>query len=384
MTTHTGSLAKIAIGVGGRFHSDWMLDSLLNAGYATTLFTSLPRNRFPQHRELIHSWLPPELFFRLGRIVGLENFGDQIKIKTFGRHLARCLRRENARSPYDLLFGWSSYSLEVLRARSAKRQVLIRDSSHIQLQMSLLEAEYKKFALPFPNRQWVIDRELEEYELADHIIVLSEFAKQSFVDRGMSASKLSVLRLGVDTSRFTPFRQVTMTKPLRVVYFGTLTLRKGIPYLLEATRGFNPSELELSLIGPVEPEFKVILAQYSHAKLFPKLPQAELAKRIRDQHIFVFPTLEDGFGQTLIQAMASGLVPITTSHCGAGELIVEGNSGFVVEAGSAKALKECLEKLVQNPESLSRIRQQCIDTARRISWIAYRDQLLKLVTQQLS
>ena len=79
------------------------------------------------------------------------------------------------------------------------------------------------------------------------------------MDRGFPPEKVHVLRLGVDTSLFSPAKDYEFKRPLKIVYFGYLSIRKGVHYLLEATKKFSPQELELHLIGSVEREFKPIL-----------------------------------------------------------------------------------------------------------------------------
>ena len=157
-----------------------------------------------------------------------------------------------------------SFSLETLKKRPAKSHVLMRDSSHIRFQYQLLSEEYERFGFKFPSRKFCLDRELEEYELADRIWVLSEFAKNTFVENGIEADKIDVIPLGVDLERFQPFEKLIEPSPLRVVYFGSLSFRKGVQYLLEATKNFSPKHLELNLIGAIEPEFKSTLSKYSH------------------------------------------------------------------------------------------------------------------------
>lgn len=368
-------MKSVGIGVGGRFHSDFMYRALHELGYSPFLYTSLPKNRFPQFAIPSATCVWPEVIYRLTKKIGFETPGDAMKMKYFGRFLSNQIEHLNP----NYFVGWSSFSLETLKRKAAKFHILMRDSSHIQFQYDLLTEEHNRFGSCFPKRNFCLERELEEYALADHIWVLSDFAKNTFVNSGTSPEKIRILPLGVDLKLFKPIDVVTTPSPLRVIYFGILSFRKGVQYLLEATKDFSPKQIELNLIGAVEPDFKGIMSKYSHYNYRPAMPQKDLAKEIRQHHVFVFPTLEDGFGQTLIQAMASGLVPVTTEHCGSAGFTYLKNSPWRLPIRSAAAIKNCLEQLIDNPALVSQLRAKAIKDADSMTWNKYQAQLGQLL-----
>lgn len=368
-------MKSVGIGVGGRFHSDFMYQALSQLGYFPSIYTSFPQNRFPDFAAPSGSFILPELIYRGAKKVGFESSGDALKMKLFGRFLAGQI--SNLKPNYFV--GWSSFSLETLKRRPANNHILMRDSSHIKFQYELLAEEYQKFGFKFPSRQFCLERELEEYALADRIWVLSDFAKKTFVNSGIAPEKVEILPLGVDLERFKPLEMVAAPSPLRVLYFGIISFRKGVQYLLEATKDFSPKQIELNLIGAVEPEFKSTLSKYSHFNYLKPMPQTELAKEIRKHHVYVFPTLEDGFGQTLIQAMASGLVPITTTHCGSADFTYLKNSEWRIPYRSADAIKNRLEILIQHPQLLPELRTQAIESAEGMTWKQYQTHLGRLL-----
>ena len=369
-------MKTVSIGVGGRFHSDFMYEALVRLGYSAHVLTSLPKNRFSLPHKAIQNCIWPEVIFRIARNIGLESSGDALKMKYFGRFLSNTLSKLKP----DLFIGWSSFSLESFQKRSAKTHILMRDSAHINFQYQLLSEEYEKFGFSFPNRKICLQRELEEYSLADRIWVLSEFAKKTFIDQGVKAEKMGVLPLGVDLDRFYPADPSSEPLPLKIIYFGSLSFRKGIQYLLEGTKSFSPKQIELKLIGAVEPDFKSTLSKYTHFSYQKALTQSELAIEIRKHHVFVFPTLEDGFGQTLIQAMASGLVPITTTHCGSADFTSIDKGGRRLEPRSSSQIQAKLEMLLScSSDDIQEMRSQAILEARELTWSRYERQLASLI-----
>ncbi len=369
-------IMEIVVAVGGRFHADRMVDALLAVGHDARLLTSLPRSRFPAlDPRRVESVLFPEIVFRAARKIGLDNWGDLFKMRAFGRAVARKMGHP------DRFVGWSSFSLEALESKRFKRGILVRDSAHIDFQNEVLEAEYRRVGIRYPDRRICRDREVREYALADRILVLSEFARRTFVDRGIPDDKIRVVRLGVDLDRFQDADLMNSGRPLKVLYFGAISLQKGVAHLLEATAEFSRAALTLDLIGSLEPEMKKILARYPHARHEPALPQQALADRLRQYDVFAFPTLHDGFGQTLPQALASGLAVLTTPNCGASELIHEGENGFLLPVADASAWRRKLLELTDDPKLVQRLKRRASDTARAWTWQRYAEAVTKAVLE---
>lgn len=368
---------KIAIGVGGRFHADRMADALLKQGHQPTVFSSLPKFRFQSlPPTAVRSFIYPELVFRALRKINRERQGSDYKMENFGKRLAKTLTNGN----WDLFVGWSSFSKEVLEKRVASKHILMRDSSHITYQMDVLEKEYHRLGIPFERDRIAEHRECVEYDLADEIFVLSDFAKKTFQEKGIKDSKIKVIRLGVDSSLFNPKHPNSRnpSHPIHVVYFGSLSVRKGIPFLLDCVKRFSQEPITFHLIGHLENDLKPFIHSQPNLHFYPSMAQAQLAEFIKGMDVFVFPTLEDGFGQTLIQAMASGLVPIFSDRCGAGELVRE-NEGIKVHAGSADDIARALKFLMENPVKLSAFQVEAARRAKEVGWITYNQQLSNLI-----
>jgi glycosyltransferase involved in cell wall biosynthesis len=368
---------RVAIGVGGRFHADRMAQALIGQGHSLTLFSSLPRFRFKNlPSQVIEPIIYPELVFRGLRKLSLEKWGADFKMAQFGKALAKRVSQRK----WDVFIGWSSFSKEVLENKLASRHILIRDSSHISYQMDLLNREYSKLGIPFRRDNLAEERECIEYELADEIVVLSDFAKQTFLDKGIKSSKIKVIRLGVDTLLFSPSESSSpfVQRPLQVVYFGAVSVRKGAHYLLECSNKFKPDEIQFHIIGGIEKDLEKKIKSNPFVQWHSPMPQEKLASFLKKMDVFVFPTLEDGFGQTLIQAMSSGLVPIFTRQSGAAEC-VEKSDGIFIEAGSAYAVEEALMELLKNPEKLDFYRKNSLECSKKMTWENYNQQIQALI-----
>jgi glycosyltransferase involved in cell wall biosynthesis len=345
------------------------VQALLSESHDVHLWTSLPRFRFPRlPADRISALLLPEILYRSARWCGLENWGDLQKIRLFSAQVAKALAKE-ARG--EVFIGWSSFSLEAMQLPHFKQRILIRDSCHIRSQLSILQNASKKWGVKFADRSAILEREEREYETADTIFVLSQFAKSTFVAEGIPENKVRILSLGANNALFKPVAQPSITQPLRVVYFGSISLRKGVQHLLQALQGVDPNAIELTVIGPVDPLFPKEVLQLPRWHYLPAMSHSELARTLPFFDAFVLPTLEDGFGQTLLQAMACGLVPITTHACGAAEWVNHGETGLVVEPGSTPALQEALQRLAGDALLFRRMRKAVLEQSPQLDWTRY-------------
>src|SRR5262249_15146029 len=91
--------------------------------------------------------------------------------------------------------------------------------------------------------------------------------------------------------------------------------------------------------------------------------------------VLVFPTLSDGFGMVLTEAMAHGLPVITTDQAGAADLVTPDN-GLVVAAADPRALADALEWCLHHRERLYAIRCHALETSRRRQWSDFRRDLI--------
>ncbi len=155
--------------------------------------------------------------------------------------------------------------------------------------------------------------------------------------------------------------QVT-SKQLTVVYVGVLIPRKGLTHLITAfgqvVRRVPASKLRI--IGrPENPDYFQSLKQQTIAQglsekviFLPEIPQQELCYQIAQSSVLVLPSLSEGLGRVLIEAMAAGTPVIGSSVGGIPDIIKEGVTGFLVPPGDENALAEKMIYLLENPHEV--------------------------------
>jgi glycosyltransferase involved in cell wall biosynthesis len=182
-----------------------------------------------------------------------------------------------------------------------------------------------------------------EVELADVIVVGSQYAAASFA--GVAApEKIKVIPYGVDTAMFQPRAAGEREGPLRVLFAGQVTQRKGIGYLLDAMRLVDRSRFDLRIVGHVPGAGAGMRAYEGLFRHVPGVRPQEMPAVYRDADVLVLPSVNEGSALVVLEAMASGLPVIVTPNAGA-DAVRDGIDGFVVPIRSPEAIAERLEAL---------------------------------------
>ncbi|ARV57699.1 glycosyltransferase [Nostocales cyanobacterium HT-58-2] len=225
-----------------------------------------------------------------------------------------------------------------------------------------------------------------ECQQADLIVVLSQVAKQTFIDAGFPAEKIAVLTPFVDTKKFRPAVKTDST--FRTLYVGTIEPRKGVQYLIPGFLRAKIPNSELILVGGASTRVLRILientlSQNSHIKQeFWNFSHQDPVEVFGRASVFVLPSVEDGFGLVVLEAMASGLPVIVTSHCGAADLVEDGVNGFIVPPRDEKAIAEKLDFLAANESMRQEMGSSARSTAIKYTEELYKQQLREIWSSQ--
>lgn len=376
---------KIAIAAHGRFHAFDLGRELLRRGHDVTVFTNYPAwavEPFGVPRDRVRSFWLHGILSRAAWRVHHRPVRRRLEPwlhAGFGRWLRGGLGHER----WDVVHAWSGVAEETLADAGGVGglRLLMRGSAHIRTQASLLaEEEQRTGAAQDRPSAWMIEREQREYQLANRIVVLSSFARDSFVAQGVAPDKLRLLPLGAALDAFRPSpatvearrRRILSGAPLRVLYVGAIAFQKGLWDLVEVARGLAGDGFELRLVGPRLPEAAPILAglESRGITVMPKQPQAALPAVYAWGDVFVFPTIQDGYGMVLAQAAAAGLPIVTTTNSAGPDLVREGESGWVVPIRSPRLLAERLRWCEGHRPELARLAERVARTFQPRDWAA--------------
>lgn len=365
---------KVLISVVGRFHAFDLAKQMKRYGVLYKLNSTYPKyliRRWGFINSEIHSNFTLEFIKRyLNKVLGEENIKKIVYRK-------QSLSNKKFLTKSDFIITWSGASLEVLNIAKKNKVITIleRGSSHYLYQMNILQEEYSLYNRKFKIDHWVLERELQEYELADYISIPSTFVKNTFLEYGVPEEKLIVNPYGVDLSSF---RKVDKTDNVfRIITTGNLSIRKGTKYLLEVFDKMNLPNAELWHLGSIDEDMKEWLVTYSNKNVhfLGHMPQDELYKYYSQGSVFCLMSLEEGLAMVQLQAMACGLPLIISTNTGGSDLISEdGKEGYVINIRDTDQLKTKLKFLYDNPKIVEKMSKAAIDRVKSgFTWKDYGD-----------
>jgi glycosyltransferase involved in cell wall biosynthesis len=183
--------------------------------------------------------------------------------------------------------------------------------------------------------------------LADRLIVHSAHSLRSLAAAGFDISRGRVVPPAFTPSGLGRPRTLLPGRPLRVLFVGYVNLAKGFHVLAEAVRELG-SDVALTVVGGRQLPPSYLRQVAPDVQFTGHVAQAEVARRMAEADVLVFPTLSDGFGLVQLEAMAQGLPVIATSACG--EVVRDGVDGFVVPSGESAPLVARLQRLRREPD----------------------------------
>ena len=290
--------------------------------------------------------------------------------------------RQLATGRYDLFHSWSGDCLRSLRAAKRLHIPSIVEIPTWHRDGAKLKVDRPEIAESTSNtstfQKWkaglLLDRRrfIEEYTLADLLLVLSETAADTFRVRGFPEKKLFYLPRGVDVKRFKPGQRPAK---FRAIFSGALIKRKGIHHLLEAWYRLNLPDAELWLAGTVHDEAKPYLKEFWRENIRVLGFVRDLENYLSQCTVHIFPSQWEGSAKVTYEAAACRLPQITTRE--AGDVVRNGVEGIIVKPGDVDAIAAALQHLHRHPELVQQMgsaaRHRVIEN---FTWDHFRTRLL--------
>ena len=347
---------KVALATGRPAHAAIPANLLHRRGEQVTLYTAAYRSRFHNlDAEIALRWVPqfvPMVHFATG--VQLPRFVQRADTVAFDHLVSARLRA------CDLY--WGSATGALASGRVAKRMgayfVLDRACPHVDAQQSLLRDEHARLGLRYiAEPDWFRSRQLAEYAEADAILVPSRYSAESFPQSMRQKVFVAPLLGRIAANLTAPARTPRTGQPFTFGMVGGNPVRKGLFYLLEAWEQLRLPNARLLLRTDASldkiPTLRAALRRSSNVE------RVEYCRDMRDFYArcdaFVLPTVDDGFGMALLEAIAQGLPTITTTRCGAAELLRAEEEILLVPPQNSTALAAAMEQLYRSVELRERL-----------------------------
>jgi glycosyltransferase involved in cell wall biosynthesis len=344
---------KVAISSGRQAHYRLPANSFVRRGFGVELYTATPRSRMRGFdAEVRNRWIPAPVTLA-GALLHTRTPKrlDELDSTLFDRLAALALE------DCDLLLGAASSSLVTGLAVQQRGGIFVLDRAcpDIRVQQALLAEEARKAGGTFrANSGWFIERQVEEYERADYILSPSETSRGSFPEDLQEKIVLAPLFGRV---KGVPQAAKAPGGPFVLGVVGGHPLRKGYLYLLQAWKELALPDAELRLRADSEIfQFPVL------AKLLEEQPSVQVVGYVDDIagfyaacDAFILPSVDDGFGMALFEALANGVASIATRNCGASELLVGERDALLIDAFSVEQIKQAVLRLYESTELRERL-----------------------------
>ncbi|MCB0338290.1 MAG: glycosyltransferase family 4 protein [Bdellovibrionales bacterium] len=227
-----------------------------------------------------------------------------------------------------------------------------------------------------------LERKRIEAQLADYIVVASTFTCNSLISSGIPRNKISLIPYGISATDFSP--APTPPKTLNILFVGRVGPRKGVHYLLKSFNSLGIIDAKLKLIGTNEFPRGWLEKNLGSAQYQPTIAHHSLIHEYQNASVLVLPSLIEGFGMVILEAMACGIPVIATPNTAATDIIDDGVDGFVIPIRNIDALKEKILWCYDNPDQLTQMGKLARLKACHFSWERYRSSLGSFLLDKLN
>jgi glycosyltransferase involved in cell wall biosynthesis len=268
--------------------------------------------------------------------------------------------------------------------------VLERCNANTRFAMEVVQQECERLgvALP-PDHEHAYNAEKlrieeEEYDLADRLLCPSEFTAKTFLDKGYPKEKLARHIYGFDEKVYYPSSEPRDPKrPLTMLFVGVCAVRKGVHYALEAwVKSPASKEGTFLIAGEFLPAYQEKLApMLNHPSVRVLGHRNDVPELMRKSDILILPSIEEGFGLVVTEAIGSGCVPLASEACT--ELCKHMETGLMHRIGDVTAIREHITMLHEDRALLARLRAAGLKMVPEITWDAAGARLLEVYRETI-
>ena len=307
---------------------------------------------------------------------------------TLGRLAGRIARRTGAE-----LLSYSYYGFAAFQA-AGRSGMLFQMHPHPETMRDLLLAEIAAHpdCAASLQQEWELNLPPEDFQrlvaettMPAQSLAASSFTRQSLVDHGVAPDSVRVVPYGIDLERFHPdlTLQRNTSAPLKLLFVGRINQRKGIKYLLEAIALLPDADLELTVCGRVLDGLDLFQQAGKRVRIRPSVSAKDLVTAYQEADLFVLPSIAEGFGQVLLEALACGLPILATTHTAGPDLIQECKQGFIVEPRRPDQLADRIGWALSHREDLLNMRAAARSCAERFPWSRFHEGVTRSVRDYL-
>lgn len=287
-----------------------------------------------------------------GAYLGYLDIGSR-----FAARVRECLKREVRLKSPAIFFAYDTGALEALEwCRENSIPCVVNQMDPGRVEFDLVRDEEQRWpdwkSQPLSVPEAYCQRREQEWAAADRIVVNSRWSCDALIQQGVSAEKIAVIPLCYEApAQAAPKIKRPSGAPLRVLFLGQVILRKGIHYLFQAAKLLEKENIQFDIVGPADIPSHILQSAPGNLRFHGRATRDQAAAWYQQSDVFVLPTLSDGFALTQLEAMAHALPVVATPCCG--EVVSDGQDGFIVPPRDANALAKTLQRYLAEPGLLA-------------------------------
>jgi glycosyltransferase involved in cell wall biosynthesis len=289
----------------------------------------------------------------------------------FASAVAQDLKSRRLDPREDVFFGFNTACLETLELMRRRRIPTICD----QIDPARVEADivreecrkwpgWQKSSGQIPDSYWNHMR--QEWDTADLVLVNSKWSMNALIQQGVPAEKMVIVPVAHEAAHRPSVPPTHRSAIFSVLWLGTVNLRKGIQYLIQAARELiDHREIQFIVAGPVDISDDALATAPGNMKFLGRVTRDQTDSIYLTADVFVLPTLSDGFAITQVEAMSQGLPVITTPNCG--DVVTHGTDGLIVPPFDGHALAEAISTLASDREMVQQMSHRALQRSKDFS-----------------
>ncbi len=230
-----------------------------------------------------------------------------------------------------------------------------------------------------------LQRKSRELELADIVVTPGSFVRDS-IPAWANQKKIVMSPFGSpnSTAANMPDKKAMAKRPLRVLFAGSMSQRKGLGDLFEAIKLLNNNNIQLVVMGSLMAPMEFYKGQLSQFTYETGRPNSEVLALMRSCDVFCLPSIVEGRALVMQEAMSQGLPIIITANTGGADLVIEGETGFIVPIRSPQSIAEKIDWCEQNREAVGEMGNKARLHAQKYTWDNYVNLIIDTIIENVN
>ena len=301
------------------------------------------------------------------------------------RRVANSLKQTRSLDAVHGVYCYEDCALQTFRAaaQAGLKRIYDLPIAHWQTSARLLAEEAQRWPEWEPTLVGTRDsaekreRKTQELALAEVVITPSRFVYDSLPETIRAEKICRIVEFGSPPLLVAaPLEREEAVRPLRVLFAGSMTQRKGLADLFAAMKQLNRPDVELIVMGSPLVPLEFYRRQYADFRYESPRPHADVLRLMQSCDVLALPSIVEGRALVQQEALACGLPLLVTANAGGEDLIEEGKTGFLVPIRSPEAIAEKIHWFAERRFALPAMKQEAQRKAAEYTWKRYADALI--------